>query len=317
MYLQLKSQLASACSVSGRRSGSSESEMDVELDDLEPAEPIQTPPIDSSQPSSQHSQTKGKTNVLGGRKLSAKSSAKSSTRIQRPVEPDAEAIELVSTMQSQHERANAIQGQISGLLAREQTSATAAWGSWIGTMAADIDPRLLPRFYRHSLDLVLGFVDESKQLPPLSVPIAQQEQQRPLPFVVPMPIPPPPLSMQQDQQGTYSATIPPLSYHGGQQGHQGQQNQQQNQGQQMWFHPITERPSASSSWDTMGPTAGQNISHATQLQRPASTPMNISSSLLPNVSDITFGSPFPATTPVPVDRQHSESDLQSTELSTL
>ena len=117
-------------------------------------------------PAPESSTSKGKSCTLRGKHVPSKSSTAqkktqhacpSPGRHRRGCEPH-------SSLQSQQERSDAIQGQITGLMSREQRSATAAWGTWFGAMAANLDPTLLPRFYRASFDMVLSFAEESRQL---------------------------------------------------------------------------------------------------------------------------------------------------------
>ena len=121
-------------------------------------------------PAPESSTSKGKSCTLRGRHVPSKSStAHKKTSTPAPGThacPDdtAEVANLISSLQSQQERSDAIQGQITGLMSREQRSATAEWGTSFGAMAANLDPALLPRFYRASIDMVLSFAEESRQL---------------------------------------------------------------------------------------------------------------------------------------------------------
>ena len=206
-------------------------------------------------------------------KTAAHRPAKSSTR---SATAGATEDQLVSTLKSQEQRSNLIHGQLAGLIAREEsaTSSVALWGSWMGSMAADIDPRLLPRFYRTTLETVLDFVEESRTLPPL-VPVQQP---------APLPIQMPNFPINQDE-GLYTTMLPPLpsastTYQVLQQPPQ--------QDQQPFYHPITGQ--AMTNWNTSAPTAGRP-------ERPSSTPSMLSGNLSGNLSglnDINLSFPSPA-----------------------
>lgn len=78
---------------------------------------------------------------------------------------------ITSEMSKQQQQQTAqLQTHITGLLSKEQASSRAAWGNWMGVMAENIDQRLLPRFYRQSLELVLGLVEETQQMNTVVVP---------------------------------------------------------------------------------------------------------------------------------------------------
>ena len=124
-------------------------------------------------PAPESTTSKGKSCTVRGRRIPSKSSSQKKTSTPVPALDDtAEVGNLISSLQSQQERSDAIQGQITGLLSREQRSATAAWGTWFGAMAANLDPTLLPRFYRASCDMMLSFAEESRQL---QIPHAGQQ----------------------------------------------------------------------------------------------------------------------------------------------
>ena len=126
-------------------------------------------------PAPESTTSKGKSCTVRGRRIPSKSSSSSQKKTSTPVpalDDTAEVGNLISSLQSQQERSDAIQGQITGLLSREQRSATAAWGTWFGAMTANLDPTLLPRFYRASCDMMLSFAEESRQL---QIPHAGQQ----------------------------------------------------------------------------------------------------------------------------------------------
>ena len=134
---------------------SSGSEQEMEHDTQE--EPEET---GDQSPAPESTTSKGKSYTVRGRRILSKSSSSSQKKTSKPVpalDDTAEVGNLISSLQSQQERSDAIQGQITGLLSREQRSATAAWGTWFGAMAANLDPTLLPRFYRASCDMMLSF----------------------------------------------------------------------------------------------------------------------------------------------------------------
>ena len=223
-------------------------------------------------PAPESTTSKGKSCTVRGRRIPSKSSSSSQKKTSTPVpalDDTAEVGNLISSLQSQQERSDAIQGQITGLLSREQRSATAAWGTWFGAMAANLDPTLLPRFYRASCDMMLSFAEESRQL---QIPHAGQ-QFVPINFDV--------QPRQQPQQ---------------------QQQQQQHQQQQQTFFGGAR---ATPTWDTMGPTAGQNVASMSMSEplRPASTPGSLNCSFqLPSIPDFSNLN----TTPSPAGRQPDE-----------
>ncbi|XP_041352071.1 uncharacterized protein LOC121370720 [Gigantopelta aegis] len=148
---------------------SSDSEQEMEHDTQEGPEET-----GDQSPAPEPPTSKGKSCTVRGRSIPTKSSS-SQKKTSTPVpalDDTAEVVNLISSLQSQQERSDAIQGQITGLLLREQRSATAAWGTWFGAMAANLDPTLLPRFYRASFDMMLSFAEESRQL---QIPHAGQQ----------------------------------------------------------------------------------------------------------------------------------------------
>lgn len=184
-----------------------------------------------------------------------------------------EVANIVDQLQTQQQQSARIHGQIANLLDVDQSSAMSTWGTFLGKMCARIDERLLPQYYRESLDHVLGFVDRSRMMP-----IAQ-------------PPPPPPLQQythfaqpaqqqlqqqqQEQQQPTFTSLLPPAP---------GTSQQQQSGyiGRQFGDG----NPQASSSgWDTMVPTAGQTRVQTGVPARPLSTP-NMSLTSMPRLSDI-------------------------------
>lgn len=275
LSLQLNTQLSGLTS----RVNYSDSEPeDMDEDPAELADPMEipTPPILSSD--TQPPLSKGKTTIIGGKKIASKTSARSK---HVPVDTDVGA--LIGSLQTQEQRSDALHGQISGLLSREQTpSATSVWGSFMGALAAEIDPRLLPRFYRTTLDTVLGFVEESRQL---NTPVIPVQPLTTVTISAPMTIPAPTFGIQHDQQqGTFTAMLPPP-----QQSHSQLQQDSQQSVAQPFYHPLTGRPGP--AWDSVAPSAGQNIP-----QRPASTPTNLGSSLhLSGLSDLVGFTPPPVT----------------------
>ena len=235
-------------------------------------------------PAPESSTSKGKSCTLRGRHVPSKSStAQKKTSTPAPAQDDtAEVANLISSLQSQQERSDAIQGQITGLMSREQRSATAAWGTWFGAMAANLDPALLPRFYRASFDMVLSFAEESRQLQ-----IAHAGQQ-----FVPMIFDEQPLQksqqsqhqQQQHHQTTFTTLLTPVQ-------HQQQHHQQQ--------HTFFDGARATPMWDTMGLTTEKNVASMSTSYPPraASTPASLNSTFqLPISPDITNlnTSPSPA-----------------------
>ena len=154
LSLQLKPRLDM---VLPTRSSDSEHEMEHEQEPEESGD---------QSPAPESSTSKGKSCTLRGRHVPSKSStAQKKTSTPAPAQDDTfEVANLISSLQSQQERSDAIQGQITGLMSREQRSATAAWGTWFGATAANLGPTLLPMFYRASFDMVLSFAEESRQL---------------------------------------------------------------------------------------------------------------------------------------------------------
>ena len=77
---------------------------------------------------------------------------------------NSEVKQLLTTLTDQQKQLTQLQMHLTGMLTRDPTSAHAAWGAWIGSMAESIHKELLPRFYKQSFDLVMGLVAESNQL---------------------------------------------------------------------------------------------------------------------------------------------------------
>ena len=160
--MQLKSRLDS------QRSDASEAEDEdlvAEHDDAADSPRAQSPsPSSQEQTRSQQSSNKGKAAIVGGKKVPAKSTTRSSTSNQPTLalNDTAEVVRIINSLETQQQRSNQMQGHITGLLSRDQTSATTNWGAWIGSMSGQFEPHLLPRFFKQSFDLVQGFAEESR-----------------------------------------------------------------------------------------------------------------------------------------------------------
>nr|XP_054766060.1 PAX-interacting protein 1-like [Lytechinus pictus] len=146
--------------------------MEVEMDVDEPPE---SQSADPERPIPLHASfEKGKSVV--GRKKQPKSTQSSSNI---PSSDDTQdVLNVISSLKSQEEKSEAINTQISSMLSnmtKDQHSATAAWGNWIGAMAADLNPKILPRLYRQSFEMMMGFVEESRQMQTLPPPNFDQQ----------------------------------------------------------------------------------------------------------------------------------------------
>lgn len=267
-------------------------------------EDLDEPPTETAEPST----SQGTCTVR--RKLIPAKSKKNATP--HPVTEDtAEVADLIRSLQTQQQRSDAIQGHISGLLSHQQASATAVWCNWLGTMAVNFDPTILPRFYRASFDMIMNFYEESRQLQfvPNHIPQQQQQQQSTCgPFQQQL------QEQEQPVTPTYAILQPQQQEHQ-QPLHQLEQQQQPQQQQQTSQSLPLQQQSFfvrhGTSWDILAPTPGQNVpsapksSHESQPPRPASTPSNLSSFQLPSVPDFSslqVGTPSPAPAPSPVGR---------------
>jgi hypothetical protein len=238
-----------------QESDSGESEMEIDEDSqAEPSHPPVNPPHSSQEAdvpplSKQPKEPKS----LKGRR--GKNKSKRRADRSEDDEDDEEAM-ILQQLVGQQQQAAKIQGQIESLLNKDQISSTAAWGVWMGTMANQLDPRLLPQMYRDSTNMMLNLLDASSKLPPLQQPPRQPTPQ--------------PLQQPQQPQGTYEELLP-----------------QQQQQQQQVFPPVQQQTQQTwdVNWDTSGPMAGSStVQAAFHPPRPASTP-NISLSM-PNVSGL-------------------------------
>ena len=131
-------------------------------------------------------ETKGK---KGGRSL-----VKGTKRpLNNESEDDAEIGNMIKQLSQQQKAAASIQGRIEGFLTKDQQSSAAAWGTWMGTLAQQIDVCLHPAMYRQVTDMMLDFITQSAKLP---THVPGQE--------IFIPIPPPnPLQPQQQVNKTH------------------------------------------------------------------------------------------------------------------
>jgi len=250
----MKSKLASA-TVTRRTTSSSGSEMEDEQPPTQASRQPSTSKATSEVPQP-HSQDEPRVARPKPQKGKAKDVDKENDQL------------LIYVAKQQQETA-----QLHANIAREHSSHT-AWGNWMGVMAKQIDDRLIPRFYRQSLDLMLAMVDESRQLqfrPPTPQQLAPTQ-------------PPPTQFAAPSASATFTQTDPPPQF----------QNLQPQQDQP--WHPLVGRSTRSQpivDWDTMPPTAAQPGLHPV---RPSSTP-NMSYNF-PGLSDISLGN-FTGLTPDP------------------
>ena len=105
---------------------------------------------------------------------------KATSKSNRPTE-DAEPQVTLHRLQSQSQE---LQGRITQILAGEQATQASdplSWGSFIGNLTSKIDDRLLPSYYRESLDHTLSYVERSREMQRPLVPahahIVQQQHQ--------------------------------------------------------------------------------------------------------------------------------------------
>ena len=218
-------------------------------------------------------ETKGK---KGGRSL-----VKGTKRqLDNESEDDAEIGNMIKQLSQQQKAAASIQNRIEGFLTKDQQSSAAAWGTWMGTLAQQIDVRLHPAMYRQVTDMMLDFIAQSAKLPthvpgqeifiPIPPPNPLQPQVPPQDVGKDVPQPAPSYQTLVTQNVPYQFPNPASEW------------QQQQQ------------------WNTPTPAAGQ------QDARPASTPVNLSMSFS-NIS----GAGLPS-----IDGSLSEMLLQATDQST-
>ena len=218
-------------------------------------------------------ETKGK---KGGRSL-----VKGTKRqLDNESEDDAEIGNMIQQLSQQQKAAASIQNHIEGFLTKDQQSSAAAWGTWMGTLAQQIDVRLHPAMYRQVTDMMLDFIAQSAKLP---THVTGQEIFIPIPPPNPLQPQVPPQDVGKDvQQPTpsYQTLVPQnVPYQFANPASEWQQQQQ---------------------WNTPTPAAGQ------QDARPASTPVNLSMSFS-NIS----GAGLPS-----IDGSLSEMLLQAADQST-
>ena len=166
-------------------------------------------------------------------------------------EDDAEMGNMMQQLSQQQKAATAIQGRIEGLLTKDQQSSAAAWGTWMGTLAQQIDVRLHPAMYRQATDMMLDFIAQSAKLPTrvpgqeIFIPIQQPQVPTPEIFI-------PPQDVDQD--------VPqPVRY-------------QMLVAQDVPYQHPAPQWNQPQHWNTPAPSAGR------QEARPASTPVNLSMS---------------------------------------
>lgn len=181
---------------------------------------------------------------------------------------------ILHQLDKQQRQAARIQGNIESMLSREQVSTTSAWGVWMGSLAAQIDPRLHQQMYRDAIPMMMGLLDASRLLPPRHPPgpanlPLQQPLQQPLHQ---------PLLQPHDQGPTGSLVelIPPLPPH------PPQHNRGQQADERQWDNTYMGQ-----HWDTQMPTAGERTASASfnMPPRPNSTP-NMSQTTIPNLSGL-------------------------------
>lgn len=248
--VQLKMKSAPAPELSG-------SEMDVEEVVEERSEEEDEAEAEADVPPLHRKVKKGGRGVVKGRS-------------KRPIDDGSDDEEMTGMLQQlsqQQKTAAQIQGRIEGLLTRDQQSSASAWGTWMGTLAQQIDIRLHPTLYRQATEMMISFIEASSKLPPhvpgQALEITQQTTQQ-LPQQLPQQ--PPQDGQQLPQQGP----------------------QLPQDGQQSTFQPLViqdvryqhrqEAPTQWPQWNTPGPAAGQP-----EASRPSSTP-NMSLGSFGNIS---------------------------------
>ena len=183
---------------------------------------------------------------------------------------EAATVQLIETLSRQQEESAQLQSHISSLVKDSPApSSRQLWGSWIGSMAAEMDERVVGRFYRRTLDAALDAMEETRRL--------RDTRQQPVFFQAPL-------------QPVDSTTYQNLQTVVPQQQQQQQQQPIQHQQQQL-FQPQQDQgqwqpsgPSTSAlDWSTAGPgpSAGQNIA---QPVRPQSSPADVTSYRLSDIS---------------------------------
>ena len=193
---------------------------------------------------------------------------------------DAEIGNMIKQPAQQQKAAASIQDRIEGFLTKDQQSSAAAWGTWVGTLAQQIDVRLHPAMYRQVTDMMLDFIAQSEKLP---THVPGQEI-----FIA---IPPPnPLQPQVPPQDVAKDVRQPAPSY--------QMLVTQNVPYQ--FPNTASEWQQQQQWNTPAPAAVQ------QDARPSSTPVNLSMSF-GNIS----GAGLPS-----IDGSLSEMLLQATEQST-
>ena len=203
--------------------------------------------------------TKGKKGGRGGVKNTGKRTIHESS-------DDEQMTVMLQELSQQQKTAAEIHGRIEGLLTKDQQSSASAWGTWMGTLAQQIDIRLHPALYRQATDIMMEYIDASSKLPPhvpgqqLQLPLRlqtpqqppqqlpQQPPQQPPPQPTPQPPPQPPQPVSGEQPG------PGVSY-------------QTLMTQQVPYQPQQSHWSLQPQWNTPAPAAGQP-----EASRPSSTP---------------------------------------------
>ena len=66
---------------------------------------------------------------------------------------------MLQQLSQQQKTAAEIHGRIEGLLTKDQQSSASAWGTWMGTLAQQIDIRLQPALYRQATDMMMEYID--------------------------------------------------------------------------------------------------------------------------------------------------------------
>jgi hypothetical protein len=242
---------------------------------------------------------KGKDKGKGNKGKTSTTSTLKTTTARGHHSDDDEVVQIIDQLQTQQQQSASTQGQIANILDRPSNSGVTdqtTWGTFIGKLCHHVDNRLINDYYTDSLAQVINYMDRSRALPPLPLP----------------PLPPPPVDMQYQfiplqqqyqlpqQQQQYQPHDQQQQQYPTQQQFQEPQQQQQQTFTTMLSSPAgSSRPGpgpgpgpsggpgdSSSVWDTIDPSAGQNTPQFAHSDRPASAPMNLSSTSISRLSDI-------------------------------
>ncbi len=91
----------------------------------------------------------------------------------------------METLRQQQQQNTQLQGKITGLLEPAKLSQQQIWGSWIGSVSEGFHPLVLQEFYNESFNMVMKFMNKSRETQAQEAGFVPQQQQQQQPAFVP------------------------------------------------------------------------------------------------------------------------------------